>query len=89
MTAQGKKALILVSDFGVEEPELLRPVEDLKKAGIDVTVASDSGDTVQTVTGDKDWASTFAPDTSSSTSSVFFSFCAMLSSSSELRVDVG
>lgn len=64
MTAQGKKALILVTDFGVEEPELLRPVEDLKKAGITVTVASDSGDTIQTVTGDKDWASTFEPDTS-------------------------
>lgn len=64
MTAQGKKALILVTDFGVEEPELLRPVEDLKKAGIDVTVASDTGKTVQTVTGDKDWASTLEPDTS-------------------------
>lgn len=64
MTAQGKKALILVTDFGVEEPELLRPVEDLKKAGVEVTVASDSGKTIQTVTGDKDWASTFEPDTS-------------------------
>lgn len=64
MTAQGKKALILVTDFGVEEPELLQPIEDLKKAGIDVTVASDSGDTIQTVTGDKDWASTVEPDVS-------------------------
>lgn len=64
MTAQGKKALILVTDFGVEEPELLRPVEDLKKAGIEVTVASYSGKTIQTVTGDKDWASTFEPDSS-------------------------
>lgn len=64
MTAQGKKALILVSDFGVEEPELLQPVADLEKAGIEVTVASDGGRTVQTVTGDKDWASTYEPDTS-------------------------
>ncbi|TWP37292.1 type 1 glutamine amidotransferase domain-containing protein [Leekyejoonella antrihumi] len=64
MTAQGKKALVLVTDFGVEEAELLRPVEDLKRAGVEVTVASDSGNTVQTVSGDKDWASTYKPDTS-------------------------
>lgn len=63
MTAQGAKALILVTEFGVEEPELLQPVDDLEKAGIEVTVASDSGATIQTVTGDKDWASTYEPDT--------------------------
>lgn len=56
-------ALVIVTDFGVEEPELLQPVADLRAAGVEVTVASDSGDTVQTVTGDKDWASTVEVDT--------------------------
>lgn len=63
MTAEGKKALVIVSEFGVEEPELLQPVADLEAAGVEVTVASDTGGTIQTVTGDKDWASTYEPST--------------------------
>lgn len=57
-----KKALIAVTDFGVEEQELLQPRKDLQAAGIEVTVVSDSGKTIQTVSGDKDWASTVEPD---------------------------
>ncbi|YAL82995.1 type 1 glutamine amidotransferase domain-containing protein [Dermacoccaceae bacterium W4C1] len=63
MSAQSKKALVLVTDFGIEEPELVQPVKDLKAAGIEVTVASTTGQQIQTVTGDKDWASTVVPDT--------------------------
>ena len=51
------RALIAVTDFGVEEAELVEPLNALKKAGIEVTVASNSGESIQTVTGDKDWAS--------------------------------
>ena len=49
------RALIAVTDFGVEEAELVEPLNALKKAGIEVTVASNSGESIQTVTGDKDW----------------------------------
>ena len=51
------RALIAVTDFGVEKAEIVEPLNALKKAGIEVTVASNSGEAIQTVTGDKDWAS--------------------------------
>ncbi|WP_036957054.1 type 1 glutamine amidotransferase domain-containing protein [Cutibacterium granulosum] len=51
------RALIVATDFGVEEAEIVEPINSLKKAGIEVTVASNSGEAIQTVTGDKDWAS--------------------------------
>ncbi|MDU5869224.1 MAG: protease, partial [Cutibacterium avidum] len=35
-------ALIAVTDFGVEEAEIVEPINALKKAGIEVTVASNS-----------------------------------------------
>ncbi|MSS46376.1 type 1 glutamine amidotransferase [Cutibacterium sp. WCA-380-WT-3A] len=56
------RALIAVTDFGVEEAELVDPLNALKTAGIDVTVASNSGESIQTVTGDKNWASTVSAD---------------------------
>ena len=56
------RALIAVTDFGVEEAELVEPFNALKKSNIEVTVASNSGETVQTVTGDKNWASTVNAD---------------------------
>ena len=58
-----KHALIMTSDFGVEEPELLSPRDALTRAGIDVTVASTSGGTIQTVKGDKEPASIVQADT--------------------------
>ncbi|MDO4412378.1 type 1 glutamine amidotransferase domain-containing protein [Cutibacterium sp.] len=56
------RALIAVTDFGVEEAEIVEPLNALKKAGIEVTVASNSGENIQTVTGDKNWASTVDAD---------------------------
>lgn len=56
------KALILTTDFGVEEAELVQPRQDLLDAGFEVDVASTGERTVQTVTGDKDWASTVEAD---------------------------
>ena len=46
------RALIVATDFGVEEAEIVEPINSLKKAGIEVTVASNSGEAIQTVTGD-------------------------------------
>ena len=34
-----KRALVIIASFGIEEPELTRPVEDLRAAGVQVTVA--------------------------------------------------
>ncbi|MDU1523277.1 MAG: DJ-1/PfpI family protein, partial [Cutibacterium granulosum] len=56
------RALIAATDFGVEEAEIVEPINSLKKAGIEVTVASNSGEAIQTVTGDKDWASKIDAD---------------------------
>lgn len=61
-SAGGKQALVVCTEFGVEEAELKGPVDALRGAGVDVTIASTGGGTIQTVTGDKDWASTVSAD---------------------------
>lgn len=58
-----QRALIITSDFGVEEAELAQPAAALKDAGVDVTIASTSGGSIQTVNGDKDKASVVQADT--------------------------
>ncbi|QDP94863.1 type 1 glutamine amidotransferase [Microlunatus elymi] len=62
MPVTDKRALVVTTDFGVEEAELVSPTKDLRDAGVDVTVASSTGKTIQTVNGDKEWASTVEPD---------------------------
>lgn len=57
-----RTALVITTDFGVEEAELVEPAAALRNAGVAVTVASVGGGTIQTVNGDKDWASTVEPD---------------------------
>lgn len=59
-----RAALVICTDFGVEEAELTAPTDALRDAGVAVTVASTGGGTIQTVTGDKDWASTVQSDRS-------------------------
>jgi protease I len=61
--APQKRALIITTNFGVEEQELTRPLADLTEAGVDVTVESKGGGEIQTVSGDKDWASVVQADT--------------------------
>ncbi|SDS67236.1 type 1 glutamine amidotransferase domain-containing protein [Microlunatus soli] len=61
-TARGRTAVVICTDFGVEEAELTRPVDALREAGVQVTIAAVGGSTIQTVTGDKDRASTVQPD---------------------------
>ena len=58
-----KKSVIIATDFGVEEAEIISPRDALTSAGINVTIASNSGNDIQTVAGDKDWASTVNADT--------------------------
>ena len=62
MPITDKHALVVNTDFGVEEAELISPTQALRDAGVDVTVVSSTGKRIQTVNGDKDWASTVEPD---------------------------
>lgn len=49
-----KKILILSTEYGTERDELVVPLEKLKELGHDVTLATPSGDPVQTLKHDRD-----------------------------------
>lgn len=49
-----KKILILSTDFGTERDEITVPLRKLRESGNDVTVATPSGEDVQTFLGDRD-----------------------------------
>jgi len=48
------KALTISTNYGVEQDELVVPVEELTSHGVDVTVAAQSKEPIQTLVGDKD-----------------------------------
>lgn len=48
------KALTISTNYGVEQDELVVPVEELTSRGVEVTVAASSKDPIQTLVGDKD-----------------------------------
>jgi protease I len=56
-------ALIITTNYGVEQDELTKPLAALRDAGIDVTVAAVSTDPIQTLVGDKDPGESVTPDT--------------------------
>jgi len=58
-----RRILVLVTNYGVEQDELVVPVERLRAQGATVVVASSSTDPVQTLVGDKDPGRTVQPDT--------------------------
>ncbi len=58
----GHKVLAIVTNYGVEQDELVVPVEHLRKAGAEVTVAAVKEDPVQTLVGDKDPGRTVTPE---------------------------
>ncbi|MFC9843856.1 DJ-1/PfpI/YhbO family deglycase/protease [Streptomyces sp. NPDC060223] len=58
----GHRVLALVTNYGVEQDELLVPLRRLREDGADVTVAAATADPVQTLVGDKDPGETVAPD---------------------------
>ncbi|MEU6847390.1 type 1 glutamine amidotransferase domain-containing protein [Streptomyces sp. NPDC046716] len=57
-----RRVLTLVTNYGVEQDELLIPLKELRKDGVDVTIAAVSTDSVQTLQGDKDPGETVDPD---------------------------
>lgn len=57
----GKRVLALVSNYGVEQDELVVPVRHLTGAGAEVDVAAVSADSVRTLVGDKDPGETVEP----------------------------
>ncbi|MBD8077452.1 DJ-1/PfpI/YhbO family deglycase/protease [Cellulosimicrobium arenosum] len=50
----GRRVLAIVTNYGVEQDELVVPLEHLRGAGVSVDVAALSADDVQTLVGDKD-----------------------------------
>jgi protease I len=57
----GHRVLVLVTNYGVEQDELVVPVRRLREDGADVTIAAVSAEPVQTLVGDKDRGETVAP----------------------------
>lgn len=55
-------ALIITTNYGIEQDELKQPLEALKSAGVAVTHAAVEVSPVQTLVGDKDPGETFDPD---------------------------
>ncbi|CAM3392097.1 type 1 glutamine amidotransferase domain-containing protein [Isoptericola cucumis] len=50
----GKRVLTIVTSYGVEQDELVVPLEHLRAAGAEVVVASNEPGEVRTLVGDKD-----------------------------------
>ncbi|MBO0812140.1 MAG: type 1 glutamine amidotransferase [Microlunatus sp.] len=55
------KALTISTNYGVEQDELVVPVEELRSRGVEVTVAAPSKDPIQTLVGDKDLGKVVEP----------------------------
>ena len=56
--------LVITTNYGVEQDELVRPVEALRAAGIDVVIAATEAGAVQTLVSDKDPGEEVQADTS-------------------------
>jgi protease I len=59
----GRRVLAVVTNYGVEQDELVVPVERLRARGATVVVAAASTEPVQTLVGDKDPGRQVQPDT--------------------------
>lgn len=62
-TLDGKKILVIATNYGVEQDEIVVPVDQLRERGATVTVAAQETGTIQTLVGDKDPGKTLDPDT--------------------------
>ncbi|MFE2416385.1 type 1 glutamine amidotransferase domain-containing protein [Streptomyces hokutonensis] len=58
----GHRVLALVTNYGVEQDELLVPLARLREDGADITVAAATADPVRTLVGDEDPGETVEPD---------------------------
>ncbi|MBD8539694.1 type 1 glutamine amidotransferase domain-containing protein [Frigoribacterium sp. CFBP 8751] len=59
----GRRVLAIVTNYGVEQDELVVPVAKLREQGATVVVAGVSTEPIQTLVGDKDPGQTVRPDT--------------------------
>jgi protease I len=59
----GRRVLAVVTNYGVEQDELVVPARALREAGATVVVAAQSTEPIQTLVGDKDPGETVHPDT--------------------------
>ncbi|MEU8946083.1 DJ-1/PfpI/YhbO family deglycase/protease [Streptomyces sp. NPDC048489] len=59
----GHRVLVLVTNYGVEQDELLVPVGRLREDGAEVIIAAEAAEPVQTLVGDKDPGETVEPTT--------------------------
>ncbi len=59
----GRRVLAIVTNYGVEQDELVVPVEHLRERGATVVVAAASTDPIRTLVGDKDPGQIVEPDT--------------------------
>ncbi|THA28650.1 type 1 glutamine amidotransferase [Streptomyces sp. A1277] len=57
-----RKVLAIVTNYGVEQDELVVPVDHLRERGAQVDVAALKKDDIQTLVGDKDPGRTVRPD---------------------------
>jgi protease I len=62
-TLTGKRVLAIVSNYGVEQDELVVPVEKLAAAGAVVTIAAIKDEPVQTLVGDQQPGKSIQPTT--------------------------
>ncbi|MEV6197832.1 DJ-1/PfpI/YhbO family deglycase/protease [Streptomyces sp. NPDC051920] len=60
---KGHRVLVLVTNYGVEQDELLVPIRRLQEDGADVTIAAVKSDPIQTLVGDSDPGETVEPTT--------------------------
>ncbi|WP_018654364.1 DJ-1/PfpI/YhbO family deglycase/protease [Actinomadura flavalba] len=58
----GRRVLAIVTNYGVEQDELVVPLEHLRDDGATVDVAAVSSDPIETLVGDKDPGRKVAPD---------------------------
>ncbi|MEE4543924.1 type 1 glutamine amidotransferase domain-containing protein [Streptomyces sp. V4-01] len=58
---QGRSVLVIVTNHGVEQDELLVPVKHLRDNGATVDVAAEKAEPVHTLVGDKDPGKTMQP----------------------------
>jgi protease I len=58
----GAKILVISTNYGVEQDELVVPVDELRERGASVTVAAKEQSSIQTLVGDKDPGKTVEPD---------------------------
>jgi protease I len=59
----GKNILVISTNYGVEQDEIVVPIDQLRERGASVTVAAQETGSIQTLVGDKDPGKTVDPDT--------------------------